>query len=170
MGSIVMEQFIYNQVNYNPHYSITWLAIPLTTKCQLPILLEGGSMFYWTPALAVGVELIDQQHQALFRAFEALVLAMNEGKGKVEIERTLDFLEDYVRAHFEEEERILEEREYEGLHEQRYQHRTFCQQLEETRRNFERDGASSVLAIHIQQKLAGWLINHISKLDRIAFQ
>lgn len=127
-------------------------------------------MFTWKPELSVGVEHIDQQHQALFRAFEALVLAMNEGKGKAEIEKTLDFLEEYVRAHFADEERLLEERGYEGLHEQRYQHRTFCQQIEATRRDFERDGASSILAIHIQQKLAGWLLNHISKFDRAAFR
>ncbi len=54
----------------------------------------------WRENLATGNEEIDRQHMELFRRFNTLLAACNQGKGKDEVNGLLLFLNDYIRTHF----------------------------------------------------------------------
>lgn len=120
----------------------------------------------WTEDLAVGVELIDEQHQELFSRFNRLLEACSSGCGKEEIGSTLLFLDEYVRIHFRDEEKLQIAHafpEYRAHHEQ---HRIFIHKLEDFKKEMLTGGATLSLTIATNSLLIDWLVNHIAKMDK----
>ena len=120
----------------------------------------------WRPELAINVAEIDKQHQELFRRFDELLKACDSGRGQKEIARLLDFLDDYVRTHFRDEERIQANSNFPGYTEHRRQHQQFVSRLNDLKRQLATDGASLPVILQTNHMMVDWLINHISKLDR----
>ncbi|HEX5773346.1 MAG TPA: bacteriohemerythrin [Geomobilimonas sp.] len=120
----------------------------------------------WRPELAINVAEIDRQHQELFRRFDELLKACDSGQGQKEIARLLDFLGDYVRTHFRDEERIQANSNFPGYTEHRRQHQQFVSRLNDLKRQLATDGASLPVILQTNHMMVDWLINHISKLDR----
>ena len=120
----------------------------------------------WDCSLDIGIDSIDNQHKELFNYLDQLLASIEEGKSNDEVIKTLDFLEEYVVKHFNEEEEIQNKTNYPLLDIQRAQHEDFKRDLKEFRRVFETHGASTVLALNIQKNLSNWLTNHIMNLDK----
>lgn len=123
--------------------------------------------FQWTPNLRVGVDEIDAQHKELFSRVNALMEAMAQGKGRTEVEQTIQFLGDYVVLHFDAEEALMARINYPELTTHRVQHTSFKQVYMAFRRNFDRDGVTPTLTLQVQRHLADWLVNHIGKSDKL---
>ena len=51
----------------------------------------------WSENLAVGVNMIDEQHKGIFSRINNLMNAMSQGKGKEEVGKVLEFLADYTQ-------------------------------------------------------------------------
>lgn len=119
----------------------------------------------WTNKMAVGVDQIDTQHKELFDRINLLLDAMMTGKGKDEITKTLSFLESYANKHFSEEEALQRNSNYPKYDEQRVQHEAFKNQLKQLRNTFEKEGASSTLAINTQKQMSAWWNSHIMRMD-----
>lgn len=122
--------------------------------------------FIWDESLSIGVKNIDNQHKELFSRINLLVLAMKEGKGKDEVIKTLNFLEEYVIKHFTEEEEIQKKNNYPKYNIQHKQHEEFKNELKELRKVFETTGVSSLFVINVQQKMSKWWKSHIKDLDK----
>ena len=120
----------------------------------------------WREELAIGVPAIDEQHQELFRRFNSLLMACNEGRGKEEVGQLIQFLRDYVAVHFFDEEAIQVEQGYPGFAEHQRLHLDFVGRLDALHRQYFAEGASLPLVIQTNAMLIEWLINHISKADR----
>lgn len=120
----------------------------------------------WDDSLLTGVENIDTQHKELFKCLDKFISAMREGKGKEEIESALNFLEEYVIKHFEDEEEIQRKYGYPKLKEQISQHEYFKHELKQLRFAFDKTGESVILALNVQNKITDWVKNHIIKLDK----
>jgi len=120
----------------------------------------------WDCSLDIGIDNIDNQHKELFNCLEQLLTSIEEEKSNDEIIKTLNFLEEYVVKHFNDEEEIQSKTNYPLLDIQRIQHEKFKSDLKEFRRVFEIHGASTVLALNIQKGLVDWLRNHIMNLDK----
>lgn len=120
----------------------------------------------WDSSLSVGIDSIDNQHKELLNCIEQLLISIEDGKSNDEVIKTLDFLEEYVVKHFNEEEEIQSKTNYPLLDIQHRQHENFKSDLKEFRRVFETHGVSTVLALNIQQNLADWVKNHIMNLDK----
>ena len=58
----------------------------------------------WTEDLSVGVDVIDQQHKIWFEKANQLFDAGKNGKAKEFIAQMLDFLDEYTKMHFRDEE------------------------------------------------------------------
>ena len=121
----------------------------------------------WTAALAVGVEEIDTQHRELFYRLNSLLVAMQEGHGRTEIERTLQFLEEYVRVHFGAEEKLMLRHGYPAQPAQahRKEHADFVRSFGELKSEFQAGGPSPVLVLKVQRSVCDWLLGHIGKTD-----
>ena len=120
----------------------------------------------WDWTLDIGIDSIDNQHKELFSRLDQLLISIEDGKGKDEVIKTLDFLEEYVVKHFNDEEEIQNKVNYPLSNIQHAQHEQFKNDLEEFRNIFETQGTSISLALNIQQKLVYWLKNHIINLDK----
>lgn len=119
---------------------------------------------HWTPDLAVGVNLIDEQHKRLFLEVDKLVNAVNK-KDFALVTKTLDFLAGYAVEHFSAEEKLMGECNYPGMQKHIGQHRAFVKEFVELKTSYERDGATVAVVLKLNNWLFSWLWNHIRGSD-----
>ena len=120
----------------------------------------------WDKSLETGIDIIDTQHKELLNHLNNFLTAMKDGRGKKEIEKTLDFLEDYVIKHFKDEEELQKRYGYTKANEQSTQHEYFRNELKGLRGSFNKSGESALLALNVQGKVVNWVKNHIMTLDK----
>ncbi len=119
----------------------------------------------WTPALALGHEEIDAQHQELFRRVARLVEAMSGGGDRTVVSRMFDFLGTYAMDHFAVEERLMVESRFPGYNVHKAAHERFIRDYEELRKLHDETGANAAVAIKAHTWLSEWLRNHIGRTD-----
>ncbi len=120
----------------------------------------------WTDQLSIGIKEIDQQHQELFISINDLLQAMHEGKGKDEIQKVMEFLDDYVISHFGMEEKYMDQYNYPDIGRHKEQHQSFTTNYNDIKRALETEGPSSTLVIQTQRKLSDWWLGHIATVDK----
>ncbi|AMV72804.1 bacteriohemerythrin [Desulfuromonas carbonis] len=120
----------------------------------------------WDDSLLTGVDDIDDQHRELFRRFNNLLAACNQGQGREEVLRTLTFLDDYIRSHFHEEELMQQRSNFPDYPAHRAQHDNFIATTEALADQFRSEGASLGLLVKTNTTLMEWLVGHIRKMDR----
>lgn len=120
----------------------------------------------WTQDLSVGIESIDDQHKKMFQMAEELFRAEREHREKDFLAEMLQFLDEYVKKHFAEEERYMSEIGYPGIALQKNEHAYFARQLEILKKEFQSSGGDIILVINANHIILDWIKTHISKLDR----
>lgn len=118
----------------------------------------------WSPALAVGVEAIDEQHRELFRRAGELVLALKEGR-RTDVGALVEYLGDYADRHFVAEEGLMEAAGYPELPGHRAQHADFRRELARLVGDYERKGATPLVTLTLHNWLSDWLRQHVSTSD-----
>lgn len=120
----------------------------------------------WTPDMAVGVGVIDNQHKELFARFGKLLDAMSQGNGKDEMAATVKFLQDYVITHFGTEETMMARYAYPSTAAHRAEHSQFVQDFLEVKKQMESSAAGPVAMIATMKQLGAWLPKHIGGTDK----
>jgi len=120
----------------------------------------------WSEKLAVGVDVIDNQHKGIISRINNLLNAMSQGKGKDEVGNVLTFLADYVVKHFSAEEGLMKKYNFDGYPEQQAEHAQFIKDFSLLKREFETGGVTSTLVLKTQRQLCDWLTNHITNKDK----
>ncbi len=120
----------------------------------------------WTPALAVGIDKIDEQHKMLFQKVNGLIEACNQGKGKDAVAELLGFLSNYVIFHFRDEEKLMQKHKYPDYIQHKALHDGFIKGLDELNDQLGREGPGLALVLKTNRVVVDWLINHISKKDK----
>ena len=120
----------------------------------------------WTPALSVGVENIDSQHKIWFEKADQLFEAGKTGKSKEVIAQMFDFLDDYTKMHFRDEEAYMTKINYPEIDEQKKLHKNFIAELAKLKADFEQSGGNITLIINAYQMFVDWLTKHISTMDK----
>jgi hemerythrin len=118
----------------------------------------------WTPDLTVGVDLVDDQHKRLFSEVDKLVTAVNQ-KDFAVVGKTFDFLAGYAVEHFASEERLMREANYPGIDAHLSQHHAFVKDFVALKTTYERDGATVVVVLKLNNWLFSWLWNHVRGSD-----
>lgn len=119
----------------------------------------------WQENLAVGVDTIDDQHKELLRRFDSLLQACNKGRGREELVRLLNFLNEYVICHFRDEEKLQQDCGYPGYSSHCQEHDHFIERLKGLQKELAVEGASLPVVIRTNNVMLDWLINHIAKSD-----
>ena len=119
----------------------------------------------WTPDLATGSPIIDQQHKTIFFRINDMLEACKQGQGKAKVESLMKFLENYVLSHFGEEERFMKKHSYPEYAAHKALHEEFKSQLELLKKQIEADGVGVHTVIATNQLVVNWFINHIRKVD-----
>jgi hemerythrin-like metal-binding protein len=83
----------------------------------------------WTPAMSVGNEQLDEQHQQLLDLYNLFDDAAARGRGWRELNTMLAQLEDYIHVHFAYEERVLADAGYPDLEHHRNLHEQLARKL-----------------------------------------
>ena len=113
----------------------------------------------WKDSYSVGNEKMDDQHKGLI----ALINRLEDGR---ETDEILEKLQQYVDAHFREEETLLESVDYPQLSEQKEQHATFEEWLASQKEVFSSGVGTDKLREGVQGYLKAWLVNHILFTDK----
>jgi hemerythrin len=118
----------------------------------------------WTPALSVGNEEIDAQHQELFRRAGKLLAGLRRGEA-AEIGELIDYLHRYAVTHFGAEEAMMREARYMGYARHKAEHDRFIGDLLALASERDRQGGGAFMALRMDHWLRAWLREHVSGTD-----
>lgn len=123
------------------------------------------SKYELTKDLETGNSTIDKEHRELLQAVNKLLDACGEGKGRIYMNETIKFLNDYVDRHFSHEEQLQRQSGYPGFTPHKAFHEKYKQTLREITDGISETGPS----IAELSKLNGHisiLISHIRIEDK----
>jgi hemerythrin len=116
--------------------------------------------------MSTGLEWQDEQHQQIFKRIDQLLDAMEHNMGNKVVKDLIDFLGDYARSHFREEEAYMMEHRCTSYGAHKKCHDEFISRLSEIFDLYNKQGASTVVVMRLQSWLCDWLINHIMNVDQ----
>jgi hemerythrin len=121
--------------------------------------------YQWDSSLETGHEKIDNQHRQLVATLNSIIDASQQGKGKEEIFKTLDFLTGYTIMHFSTEEKLQVRYDYpDYLIHKRY-HDEFKITVGELTQRLIKEGPTEEMIGVVTTTIGDWLLNHIKGDD-----
>lgn len=127
-----------------------------------------GEVMYaqFDESLVTGNITIDKQHQEWIEKINKLIACCEDGGGKIEAIKMLEYMADYTEFHFNEEEKLQEDVEYPGFEEHKKKHAEFKKVVEELHEMLEEEeGPSEAFVNAVQKNVVDWLYNHIKTFD-----
>ncbi len=122
----------------------------------------------WTNDNKIGHADIDEQHRQLFDHVNRFAETIKRDRDFTLAGPVMDFLDEYVRTHFKDEEEIMEKQGYPFLDVQKDQHERFTEYFAALKREIqESDGSDRYfLLFKIQVLIVDWLVHHTCGSDR----
>lgn len=120
----------------------------------------------WTGNLSVGIASIDDQHKTLFDKANQLFEAGKKNQAKEFISELLDFLQDYTKKHFADEEAYMRSINYPGYDSQRKMHEGFIAEVDNLKKEYIESGCNIMIILNANQMVVDWLLKHISSEDK----
>lgn len=122
----------------------------------------------WQEGYNIGVDLIDREHQRLFKIINKLFAFKEEEKDSQWISQEgIKYFKSHAMKHFEDEEEYMASIGYEGLEQHRQIHRRFRENtLPALEQELEHTGCSQEALEHFLGVCAGWLIGHTLTEDQ----
>ena len=117
-------------------------------------------------SLVTGNDEIDGQHKEWIDRINKLLECYENGGGKIEAIKMLEYMADYTEFHFAAEEKLQESVEYPALDEHREKHDEFRKVVEELHEMLEEEeGPSQRFVEAVQKNVVDWLYTHIRTYD-----
>ncbi len=124
----------------------------------------------WREKYKIGVPLIDEQHEELFKRVNNFIEIVRSGdswESKVNsVNETLDFMKMYVVEHFHDEEEYQMKVSYPKFDEHKKVHNSMVNYVLEFSSEYEKSGYDEKLIKQFAGKLLSWLINHVVTEDQ----
>lgn len=117
----------------------------------------------WKPSYALGIDIIDEQHKHLFdlaEGAEALLELPDHMDKYDEIISLVQELKDYVRYHFQEEEKLLLEMKYNRYFAHHVHHQDFIEEMEKID-IYALDDHQKEELLKITSLVTSWLVEHV---------
>ena len=121
------------------------------------------TLLSWTGEYAIGNDLIDDEHQELFRLINAFHDTWIERRDQRAIAPLLNQLIAYAEMHFQHEEAIMRDAGFPKLAEHHEIHAAMVETVFALRLSFEQ--ASSRLEMDTLKFVKSWLLEHIIRND-----
>lgn len=117
-------------------------------------------------SLVTGNKEIDEQHKEWIEKINKLIACCENGGGKIEAIKMLEYMADYTEFHFNAEEKLQEEAAYPGIEEHKKKHAEFKKAVEELHEMLEEEeGPSDAFVNAVGKNVVDWLYNHIKTFD-----
>jgi len=124
----------------------------------------------WREEYKIGVELVDEQHQELFKRLGDFIQTVRSdqenSEKKKEVERTLNFMGEYVVTHFDAEEALQKRFNYPDFEELHQIHEDFKAEVAEFQEKYSADEYDDDFLLEFSGRLLTWLINHVASTDQ----
>jgi len=120
----------------------------------------------WCDDLATGNDMIDNQHKELFKRINDLLIACVGKKGKDEVGNLLQYLKEYVKIHFSDEESLQLQEGYPLYKVHREQHDSFISKLIGVEDQFNAEGETQFALVNAGNMTLEWLTKHIYQSDK----
>ncbi len=124
----------------------------------------------WKEKYKIGVPLIDEQHEELFRrvgSFLETLRSSDEWSKKVpKVNDTLAFMKEYVVVHFQDEEAYQQSIGYPEAASHSAVHQDMVNYVIAFADKYESEGYQESLVQQFGGKLLAWLINHVVASDQ----
>ena len=121
-------------------------------------------MITWTPALAVGVPEIDEQHRELFARAGRFLSSLSDAS-RQDVGILLSYLRLYAVTHFGAEEAWMLEVRYPAYGRHKAAHDGMLKDLLALSQEHERRGAPGLEPMRVGAWLARWLEEHVTVAD-----
>lgn len=124
----------------------------------------------WRPAMAVGHDMIDADHQQLVDLINTVELTLRAAGGEASLSATLDLLTKYAQDHFEREENLMRSLQYRRTVEHRKAHRDLRARLDKLRVDIEAAKSPATQPADVERLVAllrSWLLDHVLKEDML---
>ena len=116
--------------------------------------------------MSVGVEHIDEQHKIWFEKANELFEAGKAQRAKEYINTMIDFLDEYTKQHFKDEEVYMEKIGYPEIDAQKKAHASFIKDLAKLKSDYNESGGNILVIINANKMVVNWLTNHITSMDK----
>lgn len=124
----------------------------------------------WNDRYAIGIEEIDNQHKALFRAVNRVVTIVESGdlsRNQRACAEALIYLKNYTFTHFQTEEAYQQSINYPRFEEHKQIHYVFRTLILEFEKKFAGGPLSREAVMGFIQILTDWLVHHIMYQDQL---
>lgn len=122
----------------------------------------------WSPSLSMGRPDIDEQHRMLILMIRELYEHMGRDDFRQGVLDALQGMLAYAATHFEDEEAMMEDADWEGLDRHEGLHAEFLWNAGDFEARLKDDYQST--AREVLQYLLNWLVEHINVEDRTFFE
>jgi len=134
------------------------------------IVKKVGINMMWKDKYKVGVQLIDEQHEELFKRLSNFIQIVQNDipwEEKLDnVKETMGFMQQYVVFHFNDEEEYMEEINYPDVKIHKDVHADFKAGIDEYVKLFGEGGFTEEKIQEFSAKLMTWLIMHVGKMDQ----
>lgn len=144
---------------------VSWILIAVLAL--IPMVYKKTrktSEIQWQESYSVGIESLDNDHKKLISLLNQFTTAYDYAMSEEFEREALNDLVNYTQYHFEREEKLLEDNNYEDLEAHKAQHRKMIEQVIAFQNLYNEKGHESLN--EISAYLADWLIKHINGTDK----
>ncbi len=121
---------------------------------------------YWTENLATGIKTIDEQHKDIINKMNEVFKSKNTSNNPKEVFETLKYLENYVKRHFADEEKIQLQSKYPKYQQHKQAHAEFIKSVDKLFEKFNKEGVVLTLIIDVNKTILDLFIKHITNVDK----
>jgi hemerythrin len=118
----------------------------------------------WSDRFALGIDLMDQQHQVLFRLIDQLAKAIQDGNPDQELKLIFGRLSEYTLTHFAAEEALMAQHGYPADQDHIENHRSLVHALSDL--VIKAQEGEPLVPLKAMNFLRQWLYEHIDGTDR----
>lgn len=135
------------------------LAIPvLVNKC------EKKHFAVWKDEYSVGIQSLDDDHRKLLHLINNLQTAVRYQTGEIFEKEALTEVVAYTKYHFEREEKMMKEIDYENFEAHKKTHETMIEKTNSFVQEYDKRGHEVIEEVALYLK--NWLLGHINGTDQ----
>ena len=118
----------------------------------------------WNNDLSVKIDSIDEQHKKLIDLINEFYENIQKRSNHENISALILGMKDYTIKHFQEEEKYMQQLDYQDYTSHKREHDTFLSKVTTLEEKF--NGGKLIISFEITGFLKDWLKNHIQGVDK----
>lgn len=98
--------------------------------------MDKNALIVWDRMYEVGIASVDSEHRVLFYAYNTFIKARHRGGVATSVGYAMSFLEDYLKYHFNNEEKLMLQSNYDRYQEHKLEHERLQSEFDNLKSHF----------------------------------